>query len=161
MYKMPPLGQQSPKGGVFMEVKDIMTQPAISIGPEESAEIAARTLTHYNIGFLPVCEEGGKLCGLVTDRDLVTRCMASGKTPANTKVREVMSNRITSVSPDTQVSAAAQLMGSQQVRRLPVVANGKVQGVLSLGDLAKRQEMAGKATNTLSEISQNPAGGKE
>lgn len=143
-----------------MEVKDIMTQPAISIGPEETAEVAARTLTHYNIGFLPVCGEDGKLCGLVTDRDLVTRCMASGRTPAQTKVREVMSARITSVSPDTKVSAAAQLMGSQQIRRLPVVDKGKVRGVLSLGDLAKQQEMAEKATNTLSEISQNPAGGR-
>ena len=141
-----------------MKVSDIMTAPAIHISPEESVEVAARTLTHYNIGILPVCGEDGKLCGLITDRDLVIRCMASGKAPANTKVKEIMSARVTSVSPDMGADAAAQLMGSQQVRRLPVVENGKLRGIVSLGDLAKRRESAEKATGALSQITSNPAG---
>ena len=141
-----------------MKISDIMTAPAIHISPEESAEVAARTLTRYNIGILPVCGSDGKLCGLVTDRDLVIRCMASGRTPAQTKVHEVMTSRVTSVSPDMAADTALQLMGSQQVRRLPVVENGKLQGIVSLGDLAKRQENAVEATNALTEITRNPAG---
>lgn len=141
-----------------MQVKDIMTQPAISISPEESAEVAARTLTHYNIGILPVCDAGGKLCGLVTDRDLVIRCMASGKTPAQTQVREVMTSGITAVTPDMQTDAAAALMGSKQIRRLPVVEEGRLLGMLSLGDLAKRQQTADKAAGALTEITSNPMG---
>lgn len=141
-----------------MKVSDIMTTPAITISPEESAEVAARTLTHYNIGILPVCGADGKVCGLVTDRDLVTRCMASGRTPAQTKVREVMTGRVTSVTPDMAADAAAQLMGAQQVRRLPVVEGGKLRGMVSLGDLAKRQESAPKAAGALTEITSNPAG---
>lgn len=141
-----------------MQVKDIMTQPAISISPEESAEVAARTLTHYNIGILPVCDAGGKLCGLVTDRDLVIRCMASGKTPAQTQVREVMTSGITAVTPDMQTDAAAALMGSKQIRRLPVVEEGRLLGMLSLGDLAKRQQTADKAADALTEITSNPMG---
>ena len=141
-----------------MKIGDVMTAPAIHISPEESAEVAARTLTHYNIGILPVCGSDGKLCGLVTDRDLVIRCMASGRMPAQTKVREVMTTRITSVTPDMTADAVLQIMGSQQVRRLPVVANGKLQGMVSLGDLAKRQENAAEATSALTEITRNPGG---
>lgn len=140
-----------------MKVRDLMTSPAIHISPQETAEVAARTLTHYNIGILPVCGSDGRLCGLVTDRDLVTRCMASGKTPAQTKVREVMTSGITSVTPDTDMSAAAQLMGSRQVRRLPVVENGVLQGMVSLGDLAKQPESTENAAGALTKISSNPA----
>ena len=145
-------------GGDAVKVGDIMTAPAISISPEESVEVAARTLTHYNIGILPVCSADGKLRGLVTDRDLVIRCMASGRDPGQTKVKDIMSARITSVSADMEADAAAGLMGSQQVRRLPVVANGKLQGIVSLGDLAKRRESAEKATGALLQITSNPAG---
>ncbi|MBR2310348.1 MAG: CBS domain-containing protein [Oscillospiraceae bacterium] len=139
-----------------MQVKDVMTQPAISISPEESAEVAARTLTQYNIGILPVCDAGGKLCGLVTDRDLVIRCMASGKAPAKTKVKDVMTGNMTMVSPDMPASAAADLMGKKQVRRLPVTEGGKLLGMVSLGDMAKCTETARNVTAALSEISSNP-----
>lgn len=137
-----------------MKVRDIMSKPAIHISPIESAEVAARTLAHYNIGVLPVCNNG-KLCGLVTDRDLVTRCMASGKTPAQTTVREVMTNQITSVQPDMEVGVAAHLMGRQQIRRLPVVENGKLCGMVSLGDLAKREESVMDAADALTDITSN------
>ena len=106
-----------------MKVRDIMTNPAIHISPTESVEVAARTLTQYNIGILPVCGADGKVCGLVTDRDLVTRCMASGRTAAQTTVREIMTSQVTSVQPDMEANVAAHLMGRQQVRRLPVVEN--------------------------------------
>ena len=142
-----------------MKVREIMTEPVIHISPEESVEVAARTLTHYNIGILPVCGKDGKVCGLVTDRDLVIRCMASGKTPSKTTVREVMTNRITSVQPDMEAVAAAQLMGSQQIRRLPVVENGKLCGLVSLGDLAKHTESTIEAADALAGISSNLTAG--
>ena len=138
-----------------MKVRDIMTGPAIHIDPTESVEVAARTLTQYNIGSLPVCSDDGKLCGVVTDRDLVTRCMASGRHPAQTAVREVMTNRVLSVQPDTETGVAAHLMGRQQVRRLPVVENGKLCGMVSLGDLAKREDSVMDAADALSDISDN------
>ena len=138
-----------------MKIRDIMTQPAIHVSPTETVESAARTLTHYNIGILPVCSSEGELCGLVTDRDLVTRCMASGKPPAQTVVREVMTGRVLSVQPDMEVGVAAHLMGRQQIRRLPVVENGKLCGVVSLGDLAKREESVMDAADALSDISDN------
>ena len=140
-----------------MQVQEIMTQPAISIDPEESVEVAARTLTHYNIGALPVCGPDGRLQGLVTDRDLVTRCLASGKTAAKTLIKNVMTGGMTTVTPNTKVSDAANLMGAKQIRRLPVTENGKLVGILTLGDLAKRREIAPKAAGALTKISSNPA----
>lgn len=138
-----------------MKVRDIMTKPAIHVSPTESVEVAARTLTQYNIGILPVCGADGKVCGLVTDRDLVTRCMASGRAASQTTVREVMTGQVTSVQPDMDCGVAAHLMGRQQIRRLPVVENGKLCGMVSLGDLAKREESVMDAADALTDITSN------
>ena len=138
-----------------MKVRDIMTNPAISISPTESVEVAARTLTQHNIGILPVCGADGKVCGLVTDRDLVTRCMASGRAASLTTVREVMTSQVALAQPDMDCGVAAHLMGRMQVRRLPVVDNGKLCGMVSLGDLANREESVMDAADALTDITSN------
>ena len=112
-----------------MKVRDIMTKQVVRISPREPVEVAARTLTHYNIGALPVCGDDGRLCGVVTDRDLVTRCMAPGRPAGELKVRDVMTGRVITAGPDMDVGAAAHLMGREQVRRLPVLENGKLCGM--------------------------------
>ena len=138
-----------------MKLREIMTDTVIPIHPEESVAVAARALTHYNIGALPVCSGDGKLCGMVTDRDLVIRCLASGKSPEETKVRDVMTGRVVSAPPDMDASVAAHLMGRQQVRRLPVVENGRLCGMVSLGDLANREESSMDAADALGDICAN------
>ncbi|MBR2642369.1 MAG: CBS domain-containing protein [Lentisphaeria bacterium] len=138
-----------------MKVREVMTNPVIRIHPGENVGVAARTLTRYNIGILPVCGSDGRLCGLVTDRDLVTRCLASGKTPASTTVGEVMTTRLIVARPDMDASTAAALMGREQIRRLPVMENGKLCGMISLGDLAVREESGYDAGDALAEISNN------
>jgi len=138
-----------------MKVRDIMTSPAIRIHPEESVEVAARALASHNIGMLPVCGTDGKLCGVVTDRDLVTRCVAGGRLPDRTKIREVMTGQVMSVDPNIELGVAAHLMGRQQIRRLPVVENGKLCGMLSLGDLAVREDEVMDAADALADISSN------
>ena len=138
-----------------MKIRDIMTSPAISISPNESVEVAARTLTHYNVGALPVCGSDGKICGLVTDRDLVTRCMASNRAPGQTTVRDVMTGQVMSVQPDMEIDAAARLMGKQQIRRLPVTQNGKLCGMVSLGDIATKQENLADTAGVLADVSSN------
>ncbi len=140
-----------------MKLRDVMTASPVSVAPEESAEVAARTLARYNIGALPVCDRHGRLCGMLTDRDLVTRCMASGRIPARTSVREVMTAQVTSAAPDMHTGVAAHLMGRLQVRRLPVVENGRLCGMVSLGDLALHEETAPDASGALSDISENIA----
>jgi CBS domain-containing protein len=132
-----------------------MTKPVIRIHPGETVGVAARMLEHYNIGSLPVCGSDGRLCGLVTDRDLVTRCLAAGKSPAVTSVREVMSGNLIWADPEMDAVQAAGLMGRAQIRRLPVLENGKLCGMVSLGDLALRQETEYDAGDALTEISSN------
>lgn len=138
-----------------MKVRDVMTSPVIKIHPDESVEVAARTLAQYNIGILPVCEKGDSVCGLVTDRDLVTRCIAANRSPAKTTVREVMTGQVLTAKPDMEVGVAAHLMGRQQIRRLPVMENGKLCGMVSLGDLACREESAMDAADALTDITGN------
>ena len=138
-----------------MKVRDIMTTSVVPVHPQETVEVAARKLAHYNIGALPVCERDGQICGMVTDRDLVTRCMAAGKLSGMTKVRDVMTGGVIAASPDMDTGAAAHLMGRRQVRRLPVVEQGKLCGMVSLGDLAVRQESNPDAADALGEISHN------
>lgn len=138
-----------------MKLRDIMTQRVVRIHPEESVAVAARMLTRYNIGALPVCDSTGEVCGLVTDRDLVTRCLASGNDPGKTAVRAVMTGCPTVAHPDMTVSAAAHLMGARQIRRLPVVEDGTLRGMVSLGDLAGHPDAAYDAADALESISSN------
>jgi len=136
-----------------MKVEQLMSQSIIKIHPEESVEVASRTLTHYNIGALPVCDTQGKLCGMLTDRDVVTRCIAANLSPKETKVSDIMTRNVVSAKADMDANVAAHLMGRQQVRRLPVTENGFVKGMLSLGDLARREESIMDAADALSDIS--------
>lgn len=131
-----------------MKIRDVMTTPVIRISPEENVAVASRMLTRYNIGALPVCGADGRLCGMITDRDIVTRCLAAEKLPSSTQVKEVMSRGINAIRPDMELQTAASLMSSNQIRRLPVMENGKLCGIVSLGDLAVRgqgSQEAGKA----------------
>lgn len=137
-----------------MQIKDIMTRSVVSIAPEESVEVAARTMTRHNIGALPVCS-GGKLCGMLTDRDIVTRCLAANRQPNATQVRQVMTEQVTAVAPDMQTGVAAHLMGRLQVRRLPVVEGGRLCGMVSLGDMAVREETVMDAGDVLADVSSN------
>ena len=138
-----------------MKIREVMTNPVIRIDPEESVAVAARTLAHYNIGALPVCGGNGSVYGVVTDRDLVTRCLAAGRSPAGTAVREVMTGNVVAAAPDMDTGAAAKLMGKMQIRRLPVVENGRLCGMVSLGDLAGREETNPQAAGALADISGN------
>ena len=138
-----------------MKLRELMTKNVIRIHPEEPVAVAARTLTQYNIGALPVCGRDGQLYGMVTDRDLVIRCMAAGRNPASMKVGEVMTGQVVSAGPEMDAAVAARLMGRQRVRRLPVVENGKLCGMVSLGDLASCEENVMDAADALMEISNN------
>ena len=138
-----------------MKVQDIMSRQVIGIGAEETVEVAARQLAHYNIGALPVCEADGTVCGMVTDRDLVIRCMAANRPAANTKVREIMTSQVVSVKPDMEVGTAAHLMGRKQIRRLPVTENGRICGMISLGDLACTDSFVMDAADALTDITGN------
>ena len=136
-----------------MKLRDVMTNPVIRIHPDETVAVAARTLARYNIGVLPVCGADGRVCGLLTDRDIVTRCLASGHSPESTAVREVMTASVVCARADMDTTEAAGMMGREQIRRLPVVEGGKLCGMVSLGDLATFRATTREASQALSQIS--------
>lgn len=138
-----------------MQVRELMNQSVVSITPGESASLAARLLARHQLGALPVCGEDGGLRGIVTDRDIVTRCVAAETDPHKVPVREIMSRNCAVISPEEDAAEAARLMGAGQVRRLPVLEDGKVVGMVSLGDLAKCRACDMEAAEAPSEISEN------
>lgn len=138
-----------------MKIRDVMTGQVVSVGVDETVAVAARMLQRHNIGALPVCGKDGRLRGIVTDRDIVTRCIAVGKAAEKTTVKEVMTSGVTVAAPDMETGAAAHLMGRMQVRRLPVVENGKLQGMVSLADLAVQEESCYDAADALGSICEN------
>jgi CBS domain-containing protein len=139
-----------------MKVSELMKSAVVSVLPETPVAGAARLLSQYNIGVLPVCGKDGRLCGMVTDRDIVTRCVAAEENPQTLSVREIMSRNVECALAAEDVRDAARRMADKRVRRLPVTdENGKLSGILSLGDLAKARSFSMETANALSEISDN------
>ena len=138
-----------------MEVRDLMNPSVVSIEPTSSAALAARLISRHNVGALPVCSGDRRLRGVVTDRDIVLRCVAAEEDPAQTLVRDIMTRNCATVAPGDDCREASRVMSVQQVRRLPVVEDGKVVGMISLGDLARSHRYDMEAAQALSEISEN------
>lgn len=138
-----------------MQVRQLMSPAVVTITPEESASLAARLLTRHNLGSLPVCTYEGELVGIVTDRDIVTRCIAADQDPHRVTVRDIMTRELTVIAPGEDAKQAAKRMARSQIRRLPVVEEGKVLGMVSLGDLALAHRCEMEAAAALSEISEN------
>ena len=138
-----------------MKLRELMTKSPIRLHPDENAAVAARAFQRYNIGAVPVCGADGRICGMLTDRDLLTRCLAAGKDPRYTKIRDMMTTNLVTAPPDMDAAAAAALMGSAQIRRLPVLENERLCGIVSLADLALSRETEGDAADALTQISSN------
>lgn len=132
-----------------MLVSDIMSTNIVSAAPGCTAAEASRLLHVHNIGALPVVDPSGNLRGIVTDRDIVTRCVASDGDPLTTPLRELMTRRLVTAAPDDDLRDAASVMASRQIRRLPVVEHGQLVGMLSLADLAA-SDMGGRALGAVS-----------
>jgi CBS domain-containing protein len=116
-------------------VRDVMTRNPICLSASTPIREAAQQMRDHNIGDV-VVEKAGKLCGIVTDRDIVVRAIAEGKNVENTNLESICSKDVTALSPDQTDEDAVRLMREKKIRRLPVVENGKAVGIISLGDLA-------------------------
>lgn len=135
-----------------MLVSEIMSRGVVSLSPDDSIESAARLLSWHSLGALPVCSGDGSLRGMVTDRDIAVRALAA-ELPPGSPVRRIMSRPVLTVEAGADVREAARLMAEKQVRRLAVVQNGRLCGMLSLGDVAKSHACDIEASRALGEIS--------
>ena len=132
-------------------VEEIMTRDPRTVEIGDSLADAAREMRDGNIGDV-IVTDGGRVAGIVTDRDIVVRAIAEGREPQRTTVADVCSSGPRTLEPGESVEVAAQVMGENSIRRLPVVTDGALVGVLSLGDLAKDRD----AGPPLAEISAAP-----
>jgi CBS domain-containing protein len=116
-------------------IADVMTKNPATLDVDASALEAAQAMKAADIGDVVVCDHG-KVWGIVTDRDLVVRAMAEGTSPDQVRLRDVCSHELTTITPDASVDQAVTLMREQALRRLPVVKDQKLVGIVALGDLA-------------------------
>lgn len=138
-----------------MRVRDIMAKDPVTVETGEPVAAAARLMRERNIGVVPVQDEHGRLAGMLTDRDIVLRCVAAGRDPAKLTVEEIMSTGAVTAAPGEDVTAALGRMRSEQVRRLPVVEGETLVGMLSIADAARTQKLDMEAAQALSGITAN------
>lgn len=135
-------------------VRDVMSTNVEYCTPLDNAFEVATKMKDLNVGAIPIIENG-QLLGMITDRDLVVRGIAEKRSGSNS-VTNLMSEQLETISPAASVEEAARIMAEKQIRRLPVVENGQLVGILSLGDLAVEEQSDEKAGYALSEISESP-----
>ena len=143
-----------------MKVRDIMTTSVESVGPDTDLMVVARRMKELDVGSVPVVENG-QLIGIITDRDIVIRAVAEGRDLLLEQVRDHLTPDPTTISPDADVQEASQLMAREQIRRLPVVENGRLVGFLAIGDLAvdlNKDKVVGDALQKISEPAQPRSG---
>jgi CBS domain-containing protein len=148
------------RGGTMAKsVRDAMTEDPRSIGASASVVEAARLMREEHIGSLPVTDDE-KLVGMITDRDITTRVVAEAADPKMLSVGEVYSQDLISVEPDKDLEEAVQLMARHQVRRLPVVENGGLVGIVAQADIALTLRENEKKTGELVEAISEPSEGE-
>jgi CBS domain-containing protein len=135
-------------------VRHAMTESPQTISPDMTAEDAAGMMKSEDVGSLPVARHG-ELLGIVTDRDLVTRVLAERKDPSQVTVGDIATKSPVTVSPDTKLSEARELMEQHKVRRLPVTKGDAVVGILSLGDVAWADASEREVGEALREVSES------
>lgn len=136
-----------------MKVREIMTKEVGTATLDSTIEDVAAMMKEEDVGAIPVVDDG-ELAGIVTDRDIVIRCIAEGKNPSDTTVEEILTEELHTIEPEADVEDAAQVMSERQIRRLPVVDGGELVGVISLGDIAVKDEDSQTAAESLEDISQ-------
>lgn len=139
---------------MFMKIKDIMTKSIAIIDPEDTVIQAAQLMKKHNVGSIPVCR-GEKVIGIITDRDIALKAVANGSDPGTLRVGEIMSKNPILGNPDMDVTEAGKLMGKNQIRRLPIVDNHRLVGIVSLGDIAIEPMMQDEAGGILTEVSES------
>jgi len=116
-------------------IQDVMTTTLVTCPATATIADAARLMRDREIGDVLVTGHGGRLAGIVTDRDLVVRCLADGAA-AEATIDQACSGNLTTVTPDSSIDDAVRLMRERSLRRIPVVDDGRAVGIVTLGDLA-------------------------
>ncbi|MFD5101885.1 CBS domain-containing protein [Streptomyces albidochromogenes] len=121
----------------MVTARQIMTKGTQCVGEQETLGDAARTMTRLGVGALPVCGSDDELKGMVTDRDIVVRALGAGKDPDTTKAAELAQGEVVFVRADDSVEEVLRTMTRHKVRRLPVVDDHRLVGMIAQADVAR------------------------
>ena len=135
-----------------MNIREVMTPNPRTVSPNDSIQNAACIMRDEDAGAVPVVDNG-RAVGIVTDRDIVVRAVAEGG-QLNRPVRDIVTGSLVAATPDMSTREAAELMSEHQIRRLPVVENDRLVGIVSIGDLAVKEGKDGRIGDTLQHISE-------
>jgi CBS domain-containing protein len=135
-----------------MKIRDVMTPNPRTVSPDDTVQAAARIMQAEDIGAVPVVNNG-RIYAVVTDRDIVVRVVAEGG-PVTGPIRDIASTDVICASPEMSTREASELMSEHQVRRLPVVENNVLVGIVSIGDLAVKENKDSRIGDTLERISE-------
>lgn len=127
-----------------MKVKDCMCGEVYTVNPNTKLYEVAKIMEKNHVGCVPVCDQNNCLVGMITDRDIILRSIACDKDIKNTNASEIMTCNVCTCNVNDDICKVEQQMSTNQVRRIPVVDNNKVIGILTLGDLAHYNEEIGK-----------------
>jgi CBS domain-containing protein len=135
-----------------MKARDIMTGSVECVGENETLEQAARKMKDLNVGSLPICGEDNRLKGMVTDRDIVVKCLATGGDPRTAKAGQFAEGKPVTIGADDTIEEAIRTMQEHQVRRLPVIDGHDLVGVVSQADIARNypEERVGELVEFIS-----------
>jgi len=125
-----------------MRVKDCMTHFVVQATPETTVSDVAKLMSSNKVGSIPICNHHNNVVGLITDRDIITRCIANNLSCSTTKASDIMNTEVIKTTPDTEIDEACETMAENQIRRLPVIQDGEIVGMLSVGDLAQSNEVS-------------------
>jgi CBS domain-containing protein len=117
-------------------IKEVMTRDVRACEPNATVADAAKVMAQEDVGPVPIVEDG-RLIGIVTDRDIVVRVVAEGRDPNATRVSEIASTELVTVSPDDDLDEALKLLAERQIRRLPVVEGDRLVGIVAQADIAR------------------------
>ncbi len=123
-----------------MKIKDCMCNSICYCRPYTTIGEVAKTMSKNHVGCMPVCNDENHVVGIVTDRDIILRAVACNK-DNNTSVSEIMTTNTVSCDCNNEVTEASKIMMNEQIRRIPVTENGKLVGILTLGDLARNMQI--------------------
>ena len=136
-----------------MKVKDCMSNKVSWVKPECTIKECATIMCNNHVGCVPVCDNAQNVVGLVTDRDIILRCIACDKNVKTTPVSDIMTCKVHCCTPEADVTEAERIMSQNQVKRIPIIENNKIVGMLTLGDLAANEQVNDKGvTDTLNNI---------
>jgi len=137
-----------------LRCRDIMTRNLVVAQRDTKLQQVAVMMRESDAGIIPVVENENKLVGLITDRDIVVRAVADGEDITTTKAEDVMTSELHTASPDDRIFDVIRKMGDKQIRRVPVVgADGNLQGIISMADIALETEDDHELAEVLEEIS--------